>query len=283
MRYYIDMWVNYFDFRGKTSRKEYWWAFLIHLLVFAVLAVIVAIVLEYFGMDLYDVLGVYFFATVIPSLSMVIRRFRDAGKHWTALFVVLIPVVGTILYYIFLCQPSVVVEQNNDYGGYETYDYNGLDINMIQTSYPGQYETSAERGRFMQEYFDFWTNYVNFGGRTSRRGYWMAMVYNALACVALLLLGALLEGIDVMYFEEFIGYFLLYLVAQYIPSLSIVARRLRDGGVNLIWVWIYLIIPFPFDMALMTGFLCRPSVGSSYHDYDQSNAARYQGYETYDY
>ena len=33
----------------------------------------------------------------------------------------------------------------------------------------------------MQEYINMWKNYANFSGRTSRRGYWMAFLFNVIA------------------------------------------------------------------------------------------------------
>jgi uncharacterized membrane protein YhaH (DUF805 family) len=46
-------------------------------------------------------------ATIVPSLSLTVRRLRDAGKHWAWMFIQLIPLVGLIWIIYLLVQPSV--------------------------------------------------------------------------------------------------------------------------------------------------------------------------------
>ena len=50
--------------------------------------------------------NLYFFASIIPSWSISIRRIRDAGKSWQWVFINFIPILGNIYFLILLCQPS---------------------------------------------------------------------------------------------------------------------------------------------------------------------------------
>ena len=53
------------------------------------------------------VVFVYAIAQVFPSLSITVRRLRDAGKELTWIFINLIPFVGGFWFIYLLCQPSV--------------------------------------------------------------------------------------------------------------------------------------------------------------------------------
>ena len=94
---YVDMWKNFANFSGRTNVGGYWWAYLAHFIVCAVLALI----------DVQVLTTVYSLAYLIPGLAITVRRLRDAGKGWGWLFINLIPLVGQIIFLIMLCKPSV--------------------------------------------------------------------------------------------------------------------------------------------------------------------------------
>ena len=94
---YVDMWKNFANFSGRTSVGGYWWAYLGN--------IIVSIVLGLIGVEV--LITVYSLATLIPTLSIAVRRLRDAGKSWGWLFINLVPLVGWIIFIIMLCKPSV--------------------------------------------------------------------------------------------------------------------------------------------------------------------------------
>ena len=94
---YVDMWKNFANFSGRTSVGGYWWAYLGN--------IIVSIVLGLIGVEV--LITVYSLATLIPTLSIAVRRLRDAGKGWGWLFITLVPLVGWIIFIVLLCKPSV--------------------------------------------------------------------------------------------------------------------------------------------------------------------------------
>ena len=51
--------------------------------------------------------ALYYFAGIIPNLSMSIRRVRDMGKSWPWIFINLLPIAGPIWFLLLLCRPSV--------------------------------------------------------------------------------------------------------------------------------------------------------------------------------
>ena len=94
---YVDMWKNFANFSGRTDVGGYWWAVLGNFIVSFVLSLI--------GVEI--LISVYSLATLIPTLSIAVRRLRDAGKGWGWLFITLVPLVGWIIFIVMMCKPSV--------------------------------------------------------------------------------------------------------------------------------------------------------------------------------
>lgn len=106
-------WSKYTVFSGRASRSEYWWWALIEAIVWLVLSILarpggagvtnasgamtgpnglgvfVAIVVLVFGL-----------ATIIPNLSLTIRRLHDANFSGFFILLGLVPVVGPIVVFI---------------------------------------------------------------------------------------------------------------------------------------------------------------------------------------
>jgi len=112
------------DYRGRSSRSEYWWFFLFSSVASFILIFGLALV---FPGTLDRVTGSY---TVSPTVGVVqvllyvvsiavglplgIRRLHDSGKSWLFLLVGLIPFVGSIAVLVFLCQGTQ--EHANEWG-----------------------------------------------------------------------------------------------------------------------------------------------------------------------
>jgi len=74
---YISVWKGIIDFRGRTSRADYWY--------FVFVNVIIAIILMVLSSSsrLFSVLYyAYTYAMCVPSLAAGIRRLHDIGKRW---------------------------------------------------------------------------------------------------------------------------------------------------------------------------------------------------------
>lgn len=97
-------WVNYVNFSGYSSRSEYWWWFLWSLILGIGLGICT------FGIG--DI--IFGLACIIPSLSLLARRLRDAGLHNGGIitleilnFVPFIDIISSIICLIFCLMPSV--------------------------------------------------------------------------------------------------------------------------------------------------------------------------------
>lgn len=87
---------KYAEFGGRATRPEFWWFTLFTFLVLAGSASLWA-----------GLAGAWFFAAIVPSLAIGVRRLRDAGLGWGWLFFLLLPVVGPIVLTVLFAQPSV--------------------------------------------------------------------------------------------------------------------------------------------------------------------------------
>ncbi|MDH6364879.1 uncharacterized membrane protein YhaH (DUF805 family) [Enterococcus sp. PF1-24] len=115
---YLAFWKNYVNFEGTTTRSDYWLAILLHFIIYVSLifgAIFFSAVTAFRVSDfsfsvtiaLMAVLLLYSLAIFIPSLSIMVRRLRDAGFHWALMFLQLIPFGGFVLF-VLTCLPSKV-------------------------------------------------------------------------------------------------------------------------------------------------------------------------------
>ena len=107
---YKRFWIKAFDFKGRSTRSEYWFVvlanFLINLLILIIFGVL-TFINENLGLVIYFIYFFYNLGQFIPSISICIRRVRDMGKGWQWIFINLIPIVGNIWFFVLLCQPSL--------------------------------------------------------------------------------------------------------------------------------------------------------------------------------
>ncbi|MBQ4528955.1 MAG: DUF805 domain-containing protein [Clostridia bacterium] len=128
---YADMYKRCLDFHSRSSRKEYWYAFItdtvIQLLFMVIIVGIDMLVrgdvisglyipegmLPFLNM-IYNIFNVYLLVTLFASVSLIVRRLHDTGRK--SLFVLLrfIPVIGSLVILFFMAQKSV--PETNEYG-----------------------------------------------------------------------------------------------------------------------------------------------------------------------
>lgn len=102
----------------------------------------------------------------------------------------------------------------------------------------------------MSHYIAMWTNYFNFSGRTSRAGYWWAVLFN---WIISLLLGWLLPPVGTIY-----GYLAL------IPGIALCFRRLHDVGKSG-WWYLFNLLPVIGWIILIVQY-CKPSQYSNVYE-----------------
>ena len=104
---YFNCWKQYANFSGRARRKEYWvfhLSYFFVILVCAGVGVISATISsdKEIGLIVAGILvGLYFLATLIPSLSVTVRRLHDTNKSGLWLLLLLIYIVGFPIILVF--------------------------------------------------------------------------------------------------------------------------------------------------------------------------------------
>ena len=82
------------NFRGRSSKSEFWWGILFSLLAG-------------FALNLVPIVGsLAGLALIIPNLAIAIRRMHDIGKSGWNLLLFLIPFAGPIVILVYFCSDS---------------------------------------------------------------------------------------------------------------------------------------------------------------------------------
>ncbi|WP_175057293.1 DUF805 domain-containing protein [Streptococcus salivarius] len=123
---YKKFWKGYVDFEGRSTRSDYWFVYLVNVLITfayfllqAVFGGLVAVTESSFLAVISLILLLIFFAfgvaAILPGLAVTVRRLRDAGYNWPYIFVTFIPFVGPIIFIVLLCKPTKVEYPFNNF------------------------------------------------------------------------------------------------------------------------------------------------------------------------
>ena len=119
---FLLAWKNAFVFKGKTSRKDFWF----YILANAILSITLRITQNLFENLTYTLSSTliseiflflsqiiqiisffYLLGSLIVSLSIQVRRLNDISKKWVWIFIQIIPILGSIYFIYLMCQPSI--------------------------------------------------------------------------------------------------------------------------------------------------------------------------------
>lgn len=103
---------NRTNFKGRASLSEFWYFFLVNLIILTYFCVV-------------DATGPVFSRTIVlqiifpvaiflPNLAVSVRRLHDIGKSGWYLFLCLIPVIGLI--WLFILFATASQQEENEYG-----------------------------------------------------------------------------------------------------------------------------------------------------------------------
>lgn len=105
--HYVRAFQKYAQFSGRATRSEYWWFYLITIGVSFLLGIVDGLLDTPFGL-------IYFFASLIPSLAIQIRRLHDVDKSGWYMLLNLVIIIGWIWLLILNILDST--PGNNKYG-----------------------------------------------------------------------------------------------------------------------------------------------------------------------
>jgi uncharacterized membrane protein YhaH (DUF805 family) len=94
---------KYVDFTGRARRKEYWFWHLFYWLLIVVLLAFDAVIVSA-GSSAAVLTSLGLLALCLPTLAVAVRRLHDTDHSGWMILITLIPLIGTIVFLIFVCQ-----------------------------------------------------------------------------------------------------------------------------------------------------------------------------------
>lgn len=100
---------GYAIFSGRSKRPEFWWIWLLNMVIFLPVYYSLFTGLEFdnpiMNISLISIYIILFIVELVPLLALTVRRLRDVGVHWAYIFIVFVP-LGAITLLIMLAMPS---------------------------------------------------------------------------------------------------------------------------------------------------------------------------------
>jgi membrane protein len=100
---------GYANFSGRSTRPEFWWVWLLNMVIF-----LPAYYSLFTGLEsdkairniaVFSMCIILFIVEFVPLLALIVRRLRDVGIHWAYIFIVLVP-LGALTLLVMLAMPS---------------------------------------------------------------------------------------------------------------------------------------------------------------------------------
>lgn len=106
---YKNFWKGYLNFSGRSTRPEFWWVWLLNMVVFFPVYYSLFTGLEFdnpiINIALFSMYIILLLVEFVPLLALIVRRLRDVGIHWAYIFIVFVP-LGALTLLIMLAMPS---------------------------------------------------------------------------------------------------------------------------------------------------------------------------------
>jgi uncharacterized membrane protein YhaH (DUF805 family) len=90
--------ANYVNFSGRACRSEYW-----YWVLFVVIGQFVSGVIDSWIVGAFILEGIFFLATILPTVSVGVRRLHDLDRSAWWILLDLVPLVGWIILLIWFC------------------------------------------------------------------------------------------------------------------------------------------------------------------------------------
>ncbi|MBB3321858.1 MULTISPECIES: DUF805 domain-containing protein [Atlantibacter] len=104
MDWYFKVIRNYIGFGGRARRKEYWMFVLVNVILTTVLSIVDSILGWQTESGQGYLAGIYGLLVFLPWWAVQFRRLHDTDRSAWWLLLLLIPVIGWIVIFIFNCQ-----------------------------------------------------------------------------------------------------------------------------------------------------------------------------------
>lgn len=122
MRLILDYWGHFLSFKGTIKRGKFWVTILLIIIQNIILLTLASIGLKMISANEYTYSLLVLYASMgigllnfFPSWTLAVRRLHDIGKSGFWLFLLLVPLIGSLVILIFYLLPSKPAEKGNKY------------------------------------------------------------------------------------------------------------------------------------------------------------------------
>ncbi len=138
MEWYLAVLKKYAVFEGRARRKEYWMFALINFGITLIPQILASMSDSLsWQMMMLGLMSIYVLAVFLPFWGVSVRRLHDIGKSGWYVFILLIPLIGSIWYLFLMCTDSQ--PGSNQYGPNPKQDeYTTAVSNYVSPPYPPQ-------------------------------------------------------------------------------------------------------------------------------------------------
>ena len=106
---YKNFWKGYLNFSGRSTRPEFWWIWLLNMVIFLPAYYSLFTGLEFdnpiINIAVFSMYIILLLVEFVPLLALIVRRLRDVGIHWAYIFIVFVP-LGALTLLLMLAMPS---------------------------------------------------------------------------------------------------------------------------------------------------------------------------------
>lgn len=106
---YKNFWKGYLNFSGRSNRPEFWWVWLLNMVIFFPVYYSLFTGLEFdnpiINIAVFSMCIILLLVEFVPLLALIVLRLRDVGIHWAYIFIVFVP-LGALTLLIMLAMPS---------------------------------------------------------------------------------------------------------------------------------------------------------------------------------
>jgi len=123
VNYYFAAFKKYAVFKGRATRREYWYFTLFNILAVGVFGLIDQLMGTFnFDAGYGPLSAIYTLAMILPGLGVSIRRLHDTGRSGWWFMITIIPIIGLLVFLYFALLDS---DPNpNEYGESPSWKYN---------------------------------------------------------------------------------------------------------------------------------------------------------------
>ena len=101
---YKRFWQNYAKFSERARRSEYWWVVLVQSLISVVFSLLRLVAGDSVMAMVFQMLAaIYGLASLVPMISLTVRRLHDIDKSGWWYLINFVPCIGGIVMLVFCC------------------------------------------------------------------------------------------------------------------------------------------------------------------------------------